>query len=115
MHAEPFGPIDTVVVVDSEAELLAQMNASNGALVASIACDDEEKARRLAREVRAYKVGINKPRSRGDRAETFGGRGSSWLGCFVGGELLVQAVTQGREEELLYGNFPEHSRFPSAA
>src|SRR3954451_5498224 len=30
MHAEPFGPIDTIVVVDSEAELLAQMNASNG-------------------------------------------------------------------------------------
>jgi acyl-CoA reductase-like NAD-dependent aldehyde dehydrogenase len=114
MHAEPFGPIDTIVVVDSEAELLAQMNASNGALVASLACDDEEKARRLAREVQAFKVGINKPRSRGDRAEPFGGRGASWLGCFVGGELLVQAVTQGPENELLYGNFPEHSRYPAA-
>src|SRR3954468_12592559 len=114
MHAEPFGPIDTIVVVDTEAELLAQMNASNGALVASIACDDEEEARRLARDLQAYKVGINKPRSRGDRAETFGGRGASWLGCFVGGELLVQAVTEGPENELLYGNFPEHSRYPSA-
>lgn len=114
MHAEPFGPIDTIVVVDSEAELLAQMNASNGALVASLACDDEDKARRLAREVQAFKVGINKPRSRGDRAEPFGGRGASWLGCFVGGELLVQAVTQGPENELLYGNFPEHSRYPAA-
>ncbi|MGZ4546727.1 MAG: aldehyde dehydrogenase family protein [Blastococcus sp.] len=114
MHAEPFGPIDTIVVVDSEAELLAQMNASNGALVASLACDDEEKARRLAREVQAFKVGINKPRSRGDRAEPFGGRGASWLGCFVGGELLVQAVTQGPENELLYGNFPGHSRYPAA-
>jgi acyl-CoA reductase-like NAD-dependent aldehyde dehydrogenase len=114
MHAEPFGPIDTIVVVDSEAELLAQMNASNGALVASLACDDEDKARRLAREVQAFKVGINKPRSRGDRAEPFGGRGASWLGCFVGGELLVQAVTQGADGELLYGNFPEHSRYPAA-
>jgi len=114
MHAEPFGPIATIVVVDSEAELLAQMNASNGALVASLACDDEEKARRLAREVQAFKVGINKPRSRGDRAEPFGGRGASWRGCFVGGELLVQAVTQGSENELLYGNFPEHSRYPAA-
>jgi acyl-CoA reductase-like NAD-dependent aldehyde dehydrogenase len=114
MHAEPFGPVDTIVVVDSEAELLAQMNASNGALVASIACDDEEKARRLAREVQAFKVGINKPRSRGDRAEPFGGRGASWLGCFVGGELLVQAVTQGPANELLYGNFPEHSRYPAS-
>ena len=98
--------------MDSEAELVAQTNASNYALVASLACDDEEKARRLAREVQAFKVGINKPRSRGDRAETFGGRGASWLGCFVGGELLVQAVTQGPDGELLYGNFPEHSRYP---
>jgi acyl-CoA reductase-like NAD-dependent aldehyde dehydrogenase len=114
MHAEPFGPVDTIVVVDSEAELLAQMNASNGALVASLACDDEDKARRLAREVQAFKVGINKPRSRGDKAEPFGGRGASWLGCFVGGELLVQAVTQGPPGELLYGNFPEHSRYPAA-
>jgi acyl-CoA reductase-like NAD-dependent aldehyde dehydrogenase len=114
MHAEPFGPIDTIVVVDTEAELLAQMNASNGALVASIACDDEDEARRLARDLQAYKVGINKPRSRGDRAETFGGRGASWLGCFVGGELLVQAVTAGPEDELLFGNFPEHSRYPSS-
>ncbi len=113
-HAEPFGPVDTIVVVDSEADLLAQMNASNGALVASLACDDEAKARRLARELQAYKVGINEPRSRGDRAETFGGRGASWLGCFVGGELLVQAVTQGPEGELLYGNFPGHSRYPAS-
>jgi len=112
MHEEPFGPVDTIIVVDTEAELLAQMNASNGALVASIACDDAEHATRLAAEVQAFKVGINKPRSRGDREETFGGRGSSWRGCFVGGELLVQAVTQGPENELLYGNFPDHNRYP---
>ncbi len=110
MHEEPFGPVDTIIVVDTEAELLAQMNASNGALVASIACDDTEHATRLAAEVQAFKVGINKPRSRGDRAETFGGRGSSWRGCFVGGELLVQAVTEGPANELLYGNFPDHNR-----
>jgi hypothetical protein len=29
-------------------------------------------------------------------------------------ELLVQAVTQGPPGELLYGNFPEHSRYPAA-
>ena len=49
---------------------------------------------------------------RGDKAEPFGGYGASWLGCFVGGELLVQAVTEGPEGEMLYGNFPEHSRYP---
>jgi acyl-CoA reductase-like NAD-dependent aldehyde dehydrogenase len=113
-HAEPFGPIDTVVIVDTESELLAAMNASNGALVASIACDDEKTATRLGGELHAYKVGINKPRSRGDKAETFGGRGASWKGAFVGGDLLVQAVTTGPDtDERLYGNFPSYSLYPS--
>ncbi len=112
MHAEPFGPIDTVVVVDTEAELLAQMNASNGALVASIACDDEAVGTRLAEHVNAFKVGINKPRSRGDRDEPFGGNGASWKGAFVGGRHLVHAVTEGPEHERLFGNFPDYSRTP---
>jgi acyl-CoA reductase-like NAD-dependent aldehyde dehydrogenase len=112
-HAEPFGPVDTIVLVDTEAELLAAMNASNGALVASLACDDEPTAKRLAKDVQAFKVGINKPRSRGDRAEYFGGRGASWRGAFVGGELLVHAVTKGPPDERYYGNFPSYSLYPS--
>ncbi|WP_018638864.1 aldehyde dehydrogenase family protein [Parafrankia elaeagni] len=112
-HAEPFGPIDSIVIVDSEAELLAAMNASNGALVASLACDDESTARRLSGELAAFKVGVNKPRSRGDRAEPFGGRGASWKGAFVGGEHLVHAVTVGADShERLYGNFPSYSLYP---
>jgi acyl-CoA reductase-like NAD-dependent aldehyde dehydrogenase len=111
-HAEPFGPVDTVVLVDSQAELLAEMNASNGCLVASIACDDERLARQLVDHVHAFKVGINKPRSRGDKAEPFGGRGASWKGAFVGGEHLVHAVTQGPPGEHLYGNFPDYQRYP---
>jgi len=113
MHEEPFGPVDTIVVVDTEAEMLAQMNASNGALVATIACDDEDKATELAEHVQAFKVGVNKPRSRGDREEPFGGRGASWKGAFVGGELLVHAVTQGAEGESLFGNFPGYNRYPA--
>ncbi|MEV6599203.1 aldehyde dehydrogenase family protein [Actinoplanes sp. NPDC051346] len=112
MHAEPFGPVDTIIVVDTVEELLSAMNASNGALVASLAVDDEELAAKLAQDVQAYKVGINKPRSRGDREETFGGRGASWKGAFVGGDLLVHAVTVGAPEERLYGNFPDYTSFP---
>jgi acyl-CoA reductase-like NAD-dependent aldehyde dehydrogenase len=112
MHEEPFGPVDTIVVVDTEAELLAQMNASNGALVASIACDDAQLASQLAEHVQAFKVGINRARSRGDRAEPFGGRGASWKGLFVGGEHLVHAVTLGPPGEQLYGNFPGYHRYP---
>ena len=112
MHEEPFGPIDSLVVVDTEAELLAQMNASNGALVATICSDDTESATRMAEQVQAFKVGINRLRSRGDRAEAFGGRGASWKGAFVGGEHIVHAVTQGPEGEYLFGNFPGYSRYP---
>lgn len=111
-HAEPFGPVDTVVLVDTEAELLAAMNASNGALVASLSCDDEVTANRLAREVRAFKVGIGKPRSRGDRDEEFGGYGASWHGAYVGGELLVRAVTEGPAGERLPGNFRDYTLQP---
>ncbi len=111
-HAEPFGPVDTIVLVDTEAELLAAMNVSNGALVATISCDDEETAARLATEVRAFKVGINAPRSRGDRAELFGGLGASWRGAFVGGDLLVRAVTTGPAGERLPGNFPGCTLLP---
>ncbi|PRX91723.1 aldehyde dehydrogenase family protein [Allonocardiopsis opalescens] len=111
-HAEPFGPVDSIVVVDTEAELLAAMNASNGALVSTLSCDDEATAKRLGRSVRAFKVGINKPRSRGDRDELFGGVGDSWRGAFVGGELLVRAVTQGHSAERLPGNFPNYTLHP---
>jgi len=109
-HAEPFGPLDSIVVVDSEAELLAAMNASNGSLVASVATDDADFGARIAEELQAFKVGINKPRSRGDREEVFGGKGASWKGAFVGGDLLVQAVTEGPGP--LYGNFPTYSYYP---
>lgn len=114
MHAEPFGPVDTIVVVDTHDELLAAMNASNGALVASLACDDEDEAAKLAVDLQAFKVGINKPRSRGDRDEPFGGRGASWKGAFVGGDLLVQAVTTGGPQQRLYGNFPDYNSYPPA-
>ena len=113
-HAEPFGPLDSVVCVDTEAEFLAAMNVSNGCLVASIATDDHDFAARVGEQLQAFKVGINRPRSRGDRDEVFGGIGESWKGAFVGGDLLVQAVTLGPagDEERLYGNFPNYSLYP---
>ncbi|HEX4016281.1 MAG TPA: aldehyde dehydrogenase family protein [Frankiaceae bacterium] len=113
-HAEPFGPLDSIVVVDTESELLAAMNASNGSLVGSIATDDPDFGARIAEQTMAFKVGINKPRSRGDREEVFGGMGESWKGAFVGGDLLVQAVSMGPEgqKERLHGNFPGYSSYP---
>ena len=110
--SEPFGPVDSVVVVDTEEELVAEMNVSNGALVATLACDDEVLAHRLAGELRAFKVGVNRLRSRGDREEPFGGLGESWKGAFVGGEHLVRAVTEGEPGERLVGNFPRETVLP---
>ncbi|MFD9480472.1 aldehyde dehydrogenase family protein [Streptomyces nojiriensis] len=111
-HAEPFGPVDTIVLVDTEAELLAAMNASGGALVATLSTDDPATFARLAPQIRAFKLGHGKPRSRGDREELFGGFGGSGRGAFVGGELLVHAVTDGRDGERLPGNFPEYQLMP---
>ncbi|WP_328625403.1 aldehyde dehydrogenase family protein [Streptomyces sp. NBC_00353] len=111
-HAEPFGPVDTIVLVDTEAELLAAMNASNGALVATLSTDDPATYERLAPQIRAFKTGHGTPRSRGDRDELFGGFGASWRGAFVGGELLVRAVTDGPAGERLPGNFPDYHLMP---
>jgi acyl-CoA reductase-like NAD-dependent aldehyde dehydrogenase len=111
-HAEPFGPVDTIVLVDTEAELLAAMNASNGALVATLSTDDPATYARLSPQIRAFKVGHGKPRSRGDRDELFGGFGHSWRGAFVGGELLVKSVTDGPEGERSPGNFPDYHLMP---
>lgn len=112
-HKEPFGPLDTFVVVDSVNELITEGNVSNGSLVATVASDDLRVARSVASELLAFKVGINGLRSRGDRDEVFGGIGQSWKGCFVGGSYLVQAVTQGAPGEVLYGNFTDHTSLPS--
>ncbi len=111
-HNEPFGPIDSIVVVDSVEELVSEMNISNGNLVSSIACDDPALAHMVAGELRSFKVGINQVRSRGDREEVFGGMGASWKGCFVGGKYLVQSVTLGPPGERLYGNFPDYTLLP---
>jgi acyl-CoA reductase-like NAD-dependent aldehyde dehydrogenase len=111
-HAEPFGPLDSVVVVDTQAELLAAMNASGGSLVASIATDDIDAADWMVPQIQAFKVGINRPRSRGDRDEVFGGLGASWKGAFVGGDLLIHAVTVDDGGERLFGNFDDYSLLP---
>ncbi|MFD8396274.1 aldehyde dehydrogenase family protein [Streptomyces sp. NPDC059680] len=106
-HVEPFGPVDTIVLVDTEAELVAAMNQSNGALVSTLSTDDPHTYKRIAPQIRAFKVGFCKPRSRGDREEIFGGLGGSWRGAFVGGALLVKAVTVGPQSEKSLANFPE--------
>lgn len=92
---EPFGPVDLLVTADTDEGLIAEANVSNGALVASVATDDPEHGRRIAARLRAFKVGVNRLRSRGDRDEAFGGVGASWEGAFVGGEHLVRAFTEG--------------------
>lgn len=109
---EPFGPVDTFVVVDTQEQLINEMNISNGNLVSSIATDDPEIARQVLPELRAFKYGHNKLRSRGDKEEPFGGLGQSWKGAYVGGRYLVQALTQPGEEQRLYGNFPDHVLLP---
>ena len=109
-YNEPFGPLDLIVTVDRIEELVAEMNVSNGCLVASLATDDAKLAQRVGQELRAFKFGHNRVRSRGDKEEHFGGLGQSWKGCFVGGELLARALTRGQGDESLPGVFPTGTR-----
>lgn len=111
-YNEPFGPVDTAVVVDTLDQLIDEMNVSNGNLVASVATGNEAVAARVRAESRAFKFGVNQARSRGDKDEPFGGKGQSWRGCFVGGKHLVRAVTRGPAGERLAGNFAEYSQMP---
>lgn len=113
-HEEPFGPVDSIVLVDSEPELISEMNISNGALVATLSTRDERLARQVQSQVHAFKFGLNAPRSRGDQEEAFGGFGQSWHGCFVGGRYLVEAVTTGESDELLHGRFQDYTRLPAS-
>lgn len=113
LHREgPLGPVDSIVLVDTEEELVAEMNAGGGALVATLSTDDRDFFDRLAPRIGAFKTGHGTPRSRGDRGELFGGTGASWRGAFVGGELLVRAVTDGPDGEFLPGNFPAYRLLP---
>ncbi len=111
-YNEPFGPVDTFIVVDTLDELVNEMNISNGNLVSSLATDNREVATRVGPELRAFKYGINKLRSRGDKEEAFGGLGQSWKGCYVGGEYLVQALTEASPGQRLYGNFQDYTLLP---
>lgn len=111
-NAEPFGPLDSIVVVDRIEDLVTEMNVSNGSLCCSLATDDPALAARMRPEFRGFKFGHNVTRSRGDREEPFGGKGESWKGCFVGGKHLVRAVTTGKGDDELAGNFPDVFRYP---
>ena len=102
---EAFGPVDVIIPVDSEDEMIREANVSNGALVGSVGCDDVARGERLTARLNVYKSGVNKLRSRGDKEETFGGTGGSWEGAFVGGAYLVDAFTDG--ERRAAGNFPK--------
>ena len=104
-HAEPFGPVDTFVLVDTLDELIGEMNVSRGSLVATIATGDARVAAEVSPRLQAFKVGVNALRSRGDREEPFGGYGESWQGCFVGGEHLIRAVTHSATGQAPLGNF----------
>ena len=111
-YNEPFGPVDSFLVVDTLEELVNEMNISNGNLVSSIATDSAEVAAQITPELRAFKFGVNRLRSRGDREEPFGGLGQSWKGCYVGGRYLVEALTEGEPGHRLYGNFNDYTLLP---
>ncbi|BFU46295.1 aldehyde dehydrogenase family protein [Krasilnikovia sp. MM14-A1004] len=112
-HAGPFGPVDTIVVADTEDELLAELSpvdGTDGTPGASLAVDDEELAGKLARDLRSVRTG---PRIRAERVAPFGGRDASGTDPLVSGDRLVRAVTVGPGEQRLNGNVPGGKHHPS--
>ncbi|GGO43829.1 aldehyde dehydrogenase [Streptomyces daqingensis] len=99
-RGESAGPVGTVVLADSEAELVAGMNAGDDALTATLSTDDGALYDRLAPRIRAARTDRNRPRSR--------------PGAFAGGELLVHAVTDGRPGGRPPGGLPGGGTRPKA-
>ena len=52
------GPVDILVPVSNDEELVLEANVSRGALVASIATDDPKRGAALADRLDAFKVGL---------------------------------------------------------
>ncbi|WP_314174490.1 aldehyde dehydrogenase family protein [Streptomyces winkii] len=97
--AQAYGPVDSIVAVDTEEELLAAMNSGHGGTctgaattgAATLCTDDRNVFDRLAPRVRAAGTAHNGPRPRGGREE------------HSGGEALVRAVTDGPSGESTSG------------
>ena len=72
--------------------------------------------RRPARDarVRQRRGALRGGRARGATATSRSAAAeASWKGAFVGGDLLVEAVTTGATDGRLFGNFPDYNRYPT--
>ena len=113
-HAEPFGPLDSVVCVDTEAELLAAMNASNGCLVAQPG--DRRHGLRVARRraVAGLQGRHQSTAQPGRPGGVFGGMGESWKAPSSAETCSCRRTARTARTSLaLFGNFPDYSRSPA--
>ena len=94
-HAEPFGPLDSVVVVDTQAELLAAMNAPTAPWSPASPPTTLTSAPSWPRRCRPSRSGSIGREAAATATRCSAAWGRSWKGAFVGGDLLVQALTYG--------------------
>jgi gamma-glutamyl-gamma-aminobutyraldehyde dehydrogenase len=90
---EIFGPVISTIPVDSEAEAVALANQTTYGLAASVYTTDLDTAIRVARLLRAGKVGIN-AYSEGDVTTPFGGYKESGFGGRDKGLEAFEQYTQ---------------------
>jgi succinate-semialdehyde dehydrogenase/glutarate-semialdehyde dehydrogenase len=74
MTQETFGPVLPIKVVDSEEEAIREANDSSYGLLASVWTSDNERGRRIARQIEAGTVIIN------DSIYTHGAAQTPWFG-----------------------------------
>jgi aldehyde dehydrogenase (NAD+) len=93
---ETFGPVASVLIVDTEEEALAVANATDFGLVGSVFTEDVERGRRLATQLDAGLQRVNAPTTGTDFYVPFGGEKASSFGPREQGNAAREFFTHTR-------------------
>jgi acyl-CoA reductase-like NAD-dependent aldehyde dehydrogenase len=106
-HEEIFGPVVTVIAVETDEEAIAIANDTDYGLTAGVLTEDTRRGLAIARKLRTGIVHVNNQTVDDEPQAPFGGVGSSGYGRF-GGRWAAEAFTTTRWVTVA----GEHKHFP---